>query len=108
VVIDCQAWGIAFADETKAWAVKHGFTKGPLLGYIDHLKSNYPWPVKNDPVPSWRKRLDSLMAEKDDHLALKKYCDFMRQTGTLRDQIGQGAGQLDGHIQEEIDRARGK
>ena len=63
---------------------------------------------KRNPIPSWRNRLQSLDGEKNEHLALKKYCDFMSQAVRFRDQLDRGAAALDAHIQQEIDRARGK
>ncbi|MNF13258.1 hypothetical protein D3C80_2150270 [compost metagenome] len=64
--------------------------------------------MKSDPVSGWRKRLDSLKTEKDPHAALKKYCDFLNQTEEIRSSISEAASQLDAHIQQLVDEARGK
>lgn len=44
----------------------------------------------------------------DTDAALKKYCDFMKQTDAFREALDESVLQLDGYIQEQIDRARGK
>jgi hypothetical protein len=46
--------------------------------------------------------------ETNRHAALKKYCDFVAQTGELRTAIHQAAASLDAGIQQQIDMARGK
>ena len=110
VIIQAQTWAVAWTDEAKSYAASH-MPVSPMKsvgGYIDWLASNYPWPAKTDPIPSWRKRLGSIEKEKDHHLALKKYCDFMNQTESLRSAIFESAAGLDAHIQQQIDEARGK
>jgi hypothetical protein len=108
VIIDAQAWPFAFTDEAKEFAIKNNCPQLSVGAYVQWLGSNYPWPINTDPIPSWRKRLKSLKDEKSNHAALKKYCDFMRQTEELRSQIEESAAQLDAHIEEQIERARGK
>ena len=46
--------------------------------------------------------------EKNKDAALKKYCDFMKQTEEFREALDESVLQLDGYIQEQIDLARGK
>lgn len=108
VIIDSQAWPFAFTDEGESFASKNKCPKSSVDGYVTWLAANYPWATKTDPVPSWRKRLKSLEGEKDKHVALKKYCDFMKQTEDLRAKIEESAAQLYAHIQHQIDIARGK
>ena len=43
-----------------------------------------------------------------DTVALKRYCDFLRQTESIRAQLMESAAQLDAYIQQQIDLARGK
>jgi len=107
-IIAAQAWPFAFTEEGKQWARDHGCPAGSVGAYVDWLSTKYPWPVRSDPVASWRKRLDSLRQEKNLHAALKRYCDFMRQTEDFRAKIDESAAQLDAHIQHQIDVARGK
>jgi hypothetical protein len=64
--------------------------------------------VKKDSAPSWNKRLANLKSETDYHLALERYCDFMRQTERFRTTIIEAAAALDDYIQTQIDIARGK
>lgn len=108
VIVDCQAWPFAFTDQGKAYAKANGCKETTVSGFVEWTTENYPWPVKKDPLPGWRTRLDALRKEKDYHKALKRYCDFMRQTEDLRSQIGEAALQLDAYIQQQIDIARGK
>ncbi len=107
-ILAAQAWPFAFSDEGKLWAKSNGYQSGTVGNYVDWLIAKYPWPVRSDPIKSWRKRLESLKAEKELHAALKKYCDFMRQTEEFRSRIHESAAQLDSYIQEQIDIARGK
>jgi hypothetical protein len=107
-IIAAQAWPYAFSEEGKTWARDHGCTTDTVGGYVDWLSAKYPWPIRADPIASWRKRLESLKGEKNLDAALKKYCDFMRQTEDFRSQIDESASQLDSYIQQQIDIARGK
>lgn len=107
-IIGAQAWSFAFSDEGRQWAKSNGCTTDTVGGYVDWLAAKYPWPVRSDPVTGWRRRLDSLKGEKDLNAALKKYCDFMRQTEDFRSKIDESASQLDAYIQQQIDIARGK
>lgn len=108
VVIESQAWPFAFTDEAKAYAKANGYKDTDLSGLVQWVTENYDWPVNGDPVCSWRARLNALKVEKSYHRALKRYCDFMRQTDDLRSHIGEAAVQLDSYIQQQIDIARGK
>jgi hypothetical protein len=107
VVIDCQVWPLAFTDEAKAFAAKKGYRGGTVADYVDWLASNYPLPFKVDPIPSWRRRLTSLTNEKNKHVALKKYCEFMKQSEGLRQNLETSAGQLDAHVENQMEAARG-
>ena len=108
VIIDSQAWPFAFTDEAKNFAKANGCKEKTVGLFVDWIAKNYNWPVKSDPVPGWRSRLDALAKEKDYHKALKRYCDFMRQTEDIRSQINEAAAQLDAYIQQQIDISRGK
>jgi hypothetical protein len=108
VVIDCQAWPFAFTDEGKAFARDNNSPAKTVFEHVEWITENYQWPTRKDPVPSWKKRLASLKKEVDNHKALKKYNDFMSQTSDIRSRINEAAIQLDQHIQQQIDMARGK
>ncbi|MDD5177580.1 MAG: hypothetical protein PHQ05_14275 [Sterolibacterium sp.] len=107
-LIAAQAWPFAFTEEGKKWARDNGCPSGSIRNYVNWLSANYPWQVRTDPIASWRKRHDSLRHEKTSDIALKKYCEFMRQTEDFRAKIDEAAAQLDGYIQQQIDVARGK
>ncbi len=108
VIIDCQVWFLAFSEEGKSYAAKNNCPQLSVGGYVNWLSENYSWPAKTDPVPGWRRRVGSLRNEESRHLALKKYCEFMKQTEDIRAKIEESAAQLDVHIQHLIDVARDK
>lgn len=108
IVISCQAWPFAFTDAGKKYAVENRGPTSTIQDHVEWISSNYPWPIKSDPIPGWLKRLDSLKLEKDPHIALKKYCDFLNQTEEIRSSINEAEYQLDSHIQQLVDEARGK
>lgn len=103
-----QAWPFAWTDGAKDFAKSNGCKVSDMGEYVAWLGKNYNWLVKNDPVAGWNKRHSSLKNEKDKDAALKKYCDFMKQTEAFREALSEGILQLDGYIQEQIDHARGK
>lgn len=107
-IVNLQVWPFAFSEAGKKWAHEHGCPKLKFTDYIEWLTKNYPWQIKSDPIVGWNKRCKSLRNEKDFDAALKKYCDFMRQTEGFRDVIQDSAYQLDAHIQNQIDEYRGK
>jgi hypothetical protein len=108
VIIHSQIRGITFSDEAKKFAKENGYNGKSIADYIKWIKSNYKWSIKTDPIPKWKKRLYSLQNEKDLDLALKKYCDFLGQTDSIRNMITESAIELDEYIQHQIDIARGK
>lgn len=107
-VRQCQAWPFAWTDEAKAFAKANGCKALNMGEYVEWLGHKFNWQVKTDPVASWKKRHSSLKQEKDADAALKKYCDFMKQTEAFREALEEGVLQIDGYVQEQIDRARGK
>ena len=107
-VVEAQAWALAFTDEAKTFARLKGYKSGTIGAYVEWLEENFDWPFKSDPIPGWRKRHESLQRDKDEHRALKKYCDFLRQTEIIRSTLNEAAVQLDAYIDEQVDRARGK
>lgn len=107
-VRQCQAWPFAWTDDAKVFAKANGGQASNIGDYVEWLGHNYNWQIKTDPVASWKKRHSSLKNEKDMDAALKKYCDFMKQTEAFREVLDEDVQQLHGDIQEQIDRARGK
>ncbi|WP_422097195.1 hypothetical protein [Variovorax sp.] len=108
VVRQCQAWPFAWTDDAKAFANANGCKALSMSEYVEWLGEKYNWQVKTDPVASWKKRHSSLKKEKSADAALKKYCDFMKQTEAFREALDENVLQLDGYIQEQVDYARGK
>ncbi|WP_269542012.1 hypothetical protein [Cerasicoccus fimbriatus] len=108
VVVNAQAWPFAFSEEGKKFAIRNGCPEKCIGPYVEWIAQNYPWTIKSDPINSWRRRHKSLTKESVKHKALKKYCDFLKQTEKIRAEIDESAAQLDAHIQHLIDVARGK
>jgi hypothetical protein len=77
-----------------------------MLGYIQLLSRKYPFPVKRDPIPSWRGWASALRKEANPHRALKMYRDFMAQTEDLRVLLDEAHSQADAYIEEQIERSR--
>lgn len=108
VVRHSQAWASASTPEAQQFARENGCTASTIGGYVSWLQEHYRFAFPVDPIPSWRSRVASLRGERDYHQALKKYCEFMRQTEDFRATIQESAAQLDGYIEQQVDEARGK
>lgn len=107
VVMDSQAWAMAFTEEGKKFAREHGATTDTVGNYVEWVAANYPWYIRKDPVDSWKQRLASLKSEPDEHKALRKYSEFMTQTQRFREAVDASAAALDQHVEEQIERTRG-
>lgn len=107
-VIDSQAWAIAFTDVGKAFARDNAWSEGTVGGYVNWLKANYPFRVKIDPIPSWRKQAARLRTKTNPHVALANYQSFMDVTVELRDAIESSAASAEAEIDRLIDERRGK
>lgn len=110
VVVDAQAWAMAFTQKGIQYAQKNGYQGHASLGAAlgSWLVENYSAPFPVDPIPKWKIRLGAIKREKDEHKALEKYCNFIKQTQGVRQDIARQARLLDGALQEQIDWARGK
>ena len=69
-----------------------------MLGYIQLLSREYPFPARRDPIPSWRGRASALRKETNPHRALKMYRGFMAQTEDLRTLLEEAHSQADAYI----------
>ena len=98
---------VVSAQEHAKFRMEKMFISGETYTSLKGGLGKAPF-IKSDPIPGWRKRLQSLQKESDKHLALKKYSDFVRQTEYLRCSIEDFAGELDVYIEHQIDLARGK
>lgn len=107
-VAKSMAWKIAFTDEGKAFAQKHGWSTGSLFDFVNWIEANYPIPIRKDPIEDWQKRAHAVRHEKNPHRALKKYRDFMTQTADTRAILDEAHGQVEQYIQEKINRRLGK
>jgi hypothetical protein len=107
-VAETMAWKIAFTDKGKAFAQAHGWSAGSVFDFVKWIQANYPIPIKMDPIAAWQKRNVAIRREKNPHKALKKYRDFMTQTADIRAIFEEAHAQVEQHIDEQIDRMRGK
>lgn len=107
-VVECQAWPFATTEAARRFAESKGYTITHMYTFTQWLAVEYPWSICRDPIPGWRSRLSALLEAEDEHDALKRYCDFFRQTEEFRSQLHESGAQLNDYIQHQIDRARGK
>ena len=103
VIIESQVWHIAFSSVGEAYARAHGGPVAPSAEYVRWIEANFPWVDRVDPVPSWRKRDATLAKERNPHSAIKRYCDFMRQSEVLREALEASATQLNTHLNNLVD-----
>lgn len=108
VIIDTQVSAFAFTDKARKYAEENNFRDPGLLNYFEWLSNNYDWPIKQDPIPAWKRRWFSLRSETNEHKALKKYCDFMKQTEDIRSVLNEAAVQQENYNRLQVDMARGK
>ncbi|CAH0439963.1 hypothetical protein [Ralstonia pseudosolanacearum] len=106
VILDCQVWPFAYSEQGQDFAATNGGPDPSTPGYVAWIEQHYSWPHRADPIPSWRNRAALLAAERNPHVALKKYCEFMNQTEALRTAIDTTASQLDAHIENAVDSMR--
>ncbi len=106
VIIDAQIWGFAFTEKVKRFATKNKCKAETIQEYIDWIRHSYSLPITSDPILSWRKRHQALIQETDYNQAIKKYCNFLRQTEEIRAQLQRSAGSLSGFIEEQMEIAR--
>lgn len=107
-VTDSQAWAIAFTDVGKTFARENAWSGGSVGGYVEWIKANYPFRVKIDPIPSWRKQAARLRTKANPHVALANYQSFLDVTAELRDAIESSAASAEAEIDRLIDEWRGK
>jgi hypothetical protein len=108
-IVDCQAWQFVFTKAGRAFAAQIGCNDGMHpIHIVERVTAAYPWPDVSDPVANWLRQLAALRAERNEHAALNKYCQYMERTDALRTTIQRSASELDHAIQEQIDAARGK
>jgi len=108
-VVFAQAFVFTQADDAKEKAKDMGFNPLKEKQLFDWLVDDYrEWPFLKDPVPNWQERLRSLRSEKDSNKAIKKYCDFMKQTKDIRLTLDEVESEIDGYIELQAEILRGK
>jgi hypothetical protein len=108
-VVFAQAFVFTQADDAKEKAKDMGFNPLKEKQLFDWLIDDYhEWPFLKDPVPNWQKRLKSLRSEKNPNKAIKKYCDFMKQTNDIRLTLDEVESEIDSYIELQAEILRGK
>ncbi|RVI34229.1 hypothetical protein [Sinorhizobium meliloti] len=105
-IVETFAWRIAFTDEGKQFGRERGFN-GSMFEFVRWIGENYPIPFRSDPIRGWQARAAKLRTEKNPHLALKKYRDFMTQTADARAALDEAHGQVEQYIDQQIEQMRG-
>lgn len=108
VVIDTQAWAIAFSPEGAKYVVSKGDWAISPFETADRVKAEHRALVRKDPIPDWRGRAEKLGRLDDPHLALARYRAFMDSTQKLRGWLREAAEGVENEIQRQIDYLRGK
>jgi hypothetical protein len=106
-VRDSQAWPLAFSEEGKAFVRGRAWTGG-VAQFVEWLAETYPFKFRSDPIPSWRRRIAKLRADRNPHAVLRHYHSFMLETTKLRGAIMESAGAAEAEIEVAVDRFRGK
>jgi hypothetical protein len=107
-VVELQAWALAFGEAGRTFLNRLPNPPKSVFAQVAAIGDGYPGLVRSDPIPSWRRRAAGLARETNPHRALQLYRAFMDQTLDLRRAIDESARALDAHIQNEVDRMRGK
>ncbi len=108
VVVELQAWALAFGEAGQKFLSNLSSPPRSVFDRVKTIGEEFPGLVRSDPIAGWRRRATGLARETNPHRALHLYRAFMDQTLELRRAIDEAALGLDAHIQNEIDRMRGK
>lgn len=108
VVLDSEVWSVWCTDIANDLLKRSGLINPTVANSIDWLGENYSGLCRKDPIPGWNKRLASIQSAECHHDVLKKYCDFVKQTESIRDNVLRNVGALEEEIERQIDEARGK
>jgi len=107
---DLQAWHLIFSKPSnpavRQFARKHNFAAKTANEALDFFARNYPFPVRGDPIGSWRQRGERLRRATDPHKALKWYSDFMSETAEVRALLEEDHRQADLYVDGQIERAQ--
>lgn len=107
---DLQAWHLIFSKASnpavRQFARKHNLAAKSANEVFDFFAKNYPFPVRGDPIRSWRRRGERLRRVPDPHKALKWYFDFMSETADVRALLEEDHRQADLYVDGQIERAQ--
>lgn len=108
VVLDAEVWAVWCSDKANGMLSKSDLNNPSVDDCIKWLSNNYPGLCKKDPIPNWTKRVNTMKATTCSHEILSKYCNFVKQTESVRTNIWNSVGALEAEIDRQIDAARGK
>jgi hypothetical protein len=106
LAMDVQAWHIMFSEKGKAFVRKNPSPAETIQGLADWFRDTYPFDVRRDPIPGWTAQLAGLQAEKNEHMMLKKYHEFMQRTVDFREGLSASVSAFDAEVDRQIDEAR--
>jgi hypothetical protein len=106
VVLDAEVWSIWCSDTANELLGKSGLVTPSVADCIKWLSKHYPGLCKKDPIPSWTKRVSAIKTTSCLHEVLSKYCNFVKQTESLRSNIWNSVGALEVEIERQVDEAR--
>lgn len=108
VVLESQAWHVAFTAQGRAFFQERRPPVKTLDDIVKFIINNYPFVVRTDPVQLWLKRAESIGKEKDPHKCLEKYQQLVDQMADVQLAVESATETLHGEIQAQMDRMRGK
>jgi hypothetical protein len=109
VIFDSQAWPFLLSGQAKgSIQLEPGEEIRSFEQAFNLLRQQWTPPVSNDPVSRWRDRATDIRRESSAQKALEKYQQLMDQMDDFGQKVRDAAVALDQHIQQEIDRRRGK
>ena len=108
VVVQSQAWHVAFTDEGKRFAIESGVSGQSIVNVIDHIALKYPFAVKKDPIKRWEVRMEAVSQELDPHKCLEMFRQLFAEIELVHVPIESSAIALSEEIERQIDVVRGK
>jgi hypothetical protein len=107
VVLQSQAWHVAFTDEGKNFAISNGLSQSNIFGVIDYIALKYPFGVKKDPIKRWESRVQVVSEEEDPHKCLEKFRQLFAEIQSVHVAVESSAIALSEEIDRKVDAARG-
>lgn len=109
VIQQVQLWNFLEGKNTIEEAMNMSGEKyDNFFKAIEYLEQNWRAPIRNNPIPSWKKRAEGLETEKNDFACMIKYDTLRTDMSVFENAVQKAAIALDEEINLQIDMARGK